>query len=140
LGARVVGASDVYWGVYAKDELDVSAAVSHAADTGRPEGLPGAEPVSNEDLLRLSCAVLVSAARDGTITCGNESQVQARLVVEAANVAVTHGGDAALAARGVPIGPDILPNAGGVIASYFEWVQDSERGPCRSALQARPER
>lgn len=129
LGALVVGVSDLYGGVFSKDGINVPAAIAHAQETGRLEGLPGAEPISNEDLLRLPCDVLVPAALDGTVTCDNESRVQARLVVEAANMPVTHGADAALAARRVTIVPDILANAGGVIASYFEWVQNIQQMP-----------
>lgn len=71
----------------------------------------------------------VPAALDGTINCDNESELNTRVIVEAANMPVTHGADAALAARGATVVPDILANAGGVIASYFEWVQNIQQMP-----------
>ena len=129
LGARVVAVSDVYGGVFSSDGIDVPAAISHVQEAGRLEGLSGAETIANEDLLRLPCELLIPAALDGTLTCDNESEVKARLIVEAANMPVTHGADEALAARGVTIVPDILANAGGVIASYFEWVQNIQQMP-----------
>ncbi|HHO50278.1 MAG TPA: glutamate dehydrogenase [Deltaproteobacteria bacterium] len=127
LGARVVAISDVHGGVYRGDGLDVAAAIKHVAQTGRLQGLAGAEPIDNAQLLALPCDVLIPAALGGAINEDNEADVQASVVVEAANMPVTHGADDALGERGITVVPDILANAGGVIASYFEWVQDIQQ-------------
>jgi glutamate dehydrogenase (NAD(P)+) len=129
LGARIVAVSDVRGGVFCDRGIDVLAAIAHVEESGSVEGLPESEPISNEELLELPCDALIPAALDGTIDCDNEPKIRAGLVVEAANMPVTHGADESLGARGVAIVPDILANAGGVIASYFEWVQNIQQFP-----------
>ena len=124
LGARVIALSDVYGGVYAEPGIDIPAAQAHVAEAGRLAGLPGTEAIGNDALLQLPCEVLIPAALDGTVHCDNEAGLRARVVVEAANMPVTHMADESLADRGVIVVPDILANAGGVTASYFEWVQN----------------
>ena len=127
LGARVVAVSDVYGGVHREEGLGVAAAIEHVARTGRLQGLADAEPIDNASLLALPCDVLIPAALEGAITCDNEADVRASIVVEAANMPVTHGADASLRERGITVVPDILANAGGVIASYCEWVQNVQQ-------------
>lgn len=129
LGARVIAVSDMYGGVYCGEGVDIDKAIAHVAATGRLEQLPGTQALDNDELLELPCDVLIPAALDGTVHCDNEERIRARLIVEAANMPVTHGADASLAARNVPIIPDVLANAGGVIASYFEWVQNLQQLP-----------
>jgi glutamate dehydrogenase (NAD(P)+) len=85
---------------------------------------PGGEPIDNATLLATECDVLVPAALEQQITATNAERVRARLVVEGANGPTTPEADAILAARDILVVPDILANAGGVVVSYFEWVQD----------------
>jgi glutamate dehydrogenase (NAD(P)+) len=123
-GAQVIGISDIYGGVWSDRGIDVRRALRHMQEHGRLEGLPGTEPITNTALLELPCDVLIPAATENQITRNNARRVQTRLVVEAANGPTTPDADAILHARGIPLVPDILANAGGVTVSYFEWVQD----------------
>src|SRR5205807_111930 len=123
-GCRIVALSDIYGGIYAPEGLDPIAARQHARQTGRVEGFPGTEPVSNSEVLERPCDFLIPAAIEGQITGENAARVQAAVVVEGANGPTTPEADAILAGRGVLVVPDILANAGGVTVSYFEWVQD----------------
>jgi len=129
MGARIVAISDVFGGVYCKDGVDIQAAVHHAQENGRLQGLKGTKEISNDALLALPCDVLIPAAMEGVINCVNADAIQARLVIEAANMPVTHMADDKLRAHGAVIVPDILANAGGVTVSYFEWVQNIQRFP-----------
>jgi glutamate dehydrogenase (NAD(P)+) len=124
MGMRVVGVSDVYGGIHNPAGLDIPALQAHVK-AGKPLGDAGAgEPVSNAELLTLPCEVLVPAALGGQLTTGNAAGVQAGVIVEGANGPTTAEADRILRERGVFIVPDVLANAGGVIVSYFEWVQD----------------
>src|SRR5262245_34978739 len=126
-GAVVVGVSDVAGGVAAPDGLDVPTLHEHVREHGHVEGFPGARGISGEELLELECDVLVLAAREDQVTGGNAGNLRCRLVAEGANGPTSVEGDAILAARGIPVLPDVLTNAGGVTVSYFEWVQDLGR-------------
>jgi len=126
-GAKVIAVSDVSGGAYAEDGLDVSAAEAWAAEHGSLETFPGVDHISNEELLALSCDILVLAAREDQLTAENAGAVHAKLVAEGANGPTTVEADAILAERGIPVLPDVLTNAGGVTVSYFEWVQDLGR-------------
>ncbi|HTD47617.1 MAG TPA: Glu/Leu/Phe/Val dehydrogenase [bacterium] len=123
-GCRIVALSDIYGGIYAPQGLDPVAVRQHARRTGRVEGFPGTEPVSNAGVLEQPCDFLIPAAIEGQITGENAARIQASIVVEGANGPTTPEADAILAGRGVLVVPDILANAGGVTVSYFEWVQD----------------
>jgi len=123
-GLRVVAVSDSRGGVHNPKGLDLEALLEHRQVRGGVSGFKKAEDVTNEELLALPVTVLVPAANENQITQANADRVQARLVTEAANAAVTPEADRVLHDRGVFLVPDILANAGGVIASYFEWVQD----------------
>ena len=123
-GLRVVAVSDSRGGVHNPKGLDLEALLEHRQVRGGVSGFKKAEDVTNEELLALPVTVLVPAASENQITQANADRVQARLVTEAANAAVTPEADRVLHDRGVFLVPDILANAGGVIASYFEWVQD----------------
>ncbi|MBE2182278.1 MAG: Glu/Leu/Phe/Val dehydrogenase [Anaerolineae bacterium] len=124
LGFTVVGASDVFGGIYNPNGLDIRALQAYVADSGDLRGYAEGELVTNEELLTLPCDVLIPAAMEGQLTRENANKVKASLIVEGANGPTTPEADDILNDRGVTIVPDILANAGGVIVSYFEWVQD----------------
>jgi glutamate dehydrogenase (NAD(P)+) len=124
LGYKVVGVSDVEGGIYDPNGLDIKAVVNHVHNTGSVVGYLDTETVSNSGLLELPCDVLIPAALEGQITEKNADDIQARFIVEGANGPTTPEADDILNERGILIVPDILANAGGVIVSYFEWVQD----------------
>jgi len=124
-GAKVVGVSDALGGIYNADGLPIREIFQRYA--GREGGIgefPEAEKVSNSELLELDCDVLIPAAIAAQITKDNADRIKASIIVEGANGPTTPEADALLNDRGVLIVPDILANAGGVIVSYFEWVQD----------------
>jgi glutamate dehydrogenase (NAD(P)+) len=127
LGARIVAVSDVDGAIFAGDGLDLAAVSDAAASSESVIHTPGAERISNEDLLALDVELLVPAALGHVIHGGNAAGVRARLIVEAANAPVTPVADEILADRGIPVVPDILANAGGVTVSYFEWVQNLQQ-------------
>jgi glutamate dehydrogenase (NAD(P)+) len=122
-GARVVALSDSNGAVVNSYGLDVPAAIVHKAEHGVLAGLPGADEGTNEELLELECDVLVPAALEQAISADNAPRVRAHMVCEAANSPTTPGADEILEDRGVLVLPDVLANAGGVVVSYFEWVQ-----------------
>jgi glutamate dehydrogenase/leucine dehydrogenase len=123
MGAKVVSVSDWRGGIQNPDGLDVPAVMAHYKERGSLEGCPGAEPISNADLLVMPCDVLIPAALESVITAENAERVKAEFIIEAANAPTTPAGEAILEQRGVVVVPDILANAGGVVVSYFEWVQ-----------------
>jgi glutamate dehydrogenase (NAD(P)+) len=122
-GAKVVAISDSAGGVHNPNGIDVEAAFARKRETGSIGGLPGTEPISNDDLLLLDVDVLAPCALEQVISESNADRVKASIVVEGANGPVTPGADQIPERNGVLILPDILANAGGVIVSYFEWVQ-----------------
>jgi glutamate dehydrogenase (NAD(P)+) len=123
LGAVVVAVSDSTGGIYNANGIDVAAAVAHKRDGGSIPDLPGGERISNDDLLLLDCDVLAPCALEQVITEANADRVRAKIILEGANGPVTPAADDILEANGVLILPDVLANAGGVVVSYFEWVQ-----------------
>ena len=122
-GCTIVGTSDVKSGISKPDGIDVRQLEAHVAETGSVVGFPGSEPISNADLLIQPCDVLIPAAVGGQIHEGNADRVKASIVAEGANGPTTPEADVILRERGVTVIPDILCNAGGVVVSYFEWVQ-----------------
>jgi len=126
-GIRVVGVSDSACGVYNSRGLDVADLISYKKAKHTFEGYPGGERITNEALLELPCTILVPAALSGQITEDNASRLQCRMIAEGANSPTTSGADAILKERGIFAIPDILANSGGVIVSYFEWVQDLQK-------------
>ena len=122
-GATVVGLSDSSGGVTSSKGIDVAAAVEHKRENGTLQGLAGTEDISNDELLVLDCDVLAPCALEQVITADNADQVKAGIVCEGANGPVTPGADRILEANGILVLPDVLANAGGVVVSYFEWVQ-----------------
>jgi glutamate dehydrogenase (NAD(P)+) len=123
-GCRVVAVSDVEGGLYRDRGLDPEAINRHKKEAGVVAGFPGAERISNEELLEVDCDVLIPAAIEGVITVKNADRLKARVVCEAANGPITFEADKILQDRGIYVVPDILANSGGVTVSYFEWVQD----------------
>jgi glutamate dehydrogenase (NAD(P)+) len=126
-GAKVIAVSDSRSGYLDRNGLDIERLAQHRKRVGSFEGLTGVERISNEELLALPCDLLIPAAIEGVIHAGNADRLRARVIVEAANGPTTVDADELLARRGVPVLPDILVNAGGVTASYFEWVQNLQR-------------
>ncbi len=125
LGFRIVGVSDVSGGLYNSRGLDVLALREYAeAHKGTLEGCDYGDRVTNEELLTLPCDVLIPAAMEGQITRHNADQIRASMIVEGANGPTSPDADDILNERGITVVPDILANAGGVVVSYFEWVQD----------------
>ena len=122
-GARIVALSDSTGGIHNPNGIDVMAAARHKAETGSLGGYAEAEDVTNAELLLLPCDVLAPCALEQEITRDNAHAVQAAIVCEGANGPVTTDADDILADRGVLVLPDVLANAGGVVVSYFEWVQ-----------------
>lgn len=122
-GVAVRAVSDIDGAIFNADGLDVVELCKHVDATGTVVGFEGSEPLEPADLLTLDVDVLVPAALEGVITRDNAHQIRARIVVEGANGPTTKEADAILVDRGVLMVPDILANAGGVIVSYFEWVQ-----------------
>ncbi|MFI9629373.1 Glu/Leu/Phe/Val dehydrogenase [Streptomyces sp. NPDC052042] len=125
-GLRVLAVSDQYGAVGAEPGLDVAALEAHVDAHGTVVGFPGGEELDRDAVLERSADLLVPAAVEGTIHAGNADRVRARVVVEGANGPTTREADGILEARGVLVVPDILANAGGVIVSYFEWVQANQ--------------
>jgi glutamate dehydrogenase (NAD(P)+) len=122
-GAKVVAVSDSQGGVYNAAGLDVASALAHKQEHGTLAGLGNAEAVTNEELVELPCDVLAPCALEQVVTEANADRVKATVICEGANGPVTPSADAILEERGVLVLPDILANAGGVVVSYFEWVQ-----------------
>ena len=126
-GAKIIAISDISGGYYNKDGIDIPAAIKYMNANNRSlEGYPDADPISNEDLLQLTCDVLIPAAKEDQINRENAHKIDAKIVSEGANGPVTANADSILEDNGVMVIPDILANAGGVTVSYFEWVQDRQ--------------
>jgi glutamate dehydrogenase (NAD(P)+) len=124
-GVKVIAVSDAMGGLYNRDGLDLWKLEKHVAAAKSVVNFPEAEPVTNEQLLALPCDILVPAALERQITEANAGRIQCRILAEAANGPTTPDADAIIAQRPeIFVIPDILCNAGGVVVSYFEWVQD----------------
>jgi glutamate dehydrogenase (NAD(P)+) len=123
LGATVIAVSDTSGALYKGSGLDVAAAFAHKRRGGSLSELEGGEHLTNDELLQLDCDVLAPCALEQVVNDSNADQVKARIIVEGANGPVTPAADAILESNGVLVLPDVLANAGGVVVSYFEWVQ-----------------
>jgi len=124
-GVKIIAVSDAFGGLYNKNGLDLWALEKHVAEKKTVVGFPEAETLSNEKLLVLPCDILVPAAMERQITAANAAKIQCRILAEAANGPTTPEADAILTQRPeIFVIPDVLCNAGGVVVSYFEWVQD----------------
>ena len=124
---RVVAISDASGGYHRTDGIDVLEALRYAREhRGRLEGFAGGDRISNADLLALDCDVLIPAALGGVLTAANAAAVRAPIIVEGANSPVTPEADVIFLRNNITVLPDILANAGGVTASWFEWVQNRQ--------------
>lgn len=126
LGCKIVAVSDVSGGIRKADGLDIEEVLAHvkARKLLKDYNANGVEHISNDELLTTDCDLLIPAALENQITADVAERLKAKLVVEAANGPTTVEADAILARRGIKVLPDILSNAGGVVVSYFEWVQN----------------
>jgi glutamate dehydrogenase (NAD(P)+) len=125
LGLQVVAVSDSRGGIYTPDGLDAQAVIAHKQETGSVINFPGAQSITNAELLELDVAVLLPSALENQITGANAGNVKARIVAELANGPTTPEADEILYKNGVYVIPDFLCNAGGVTVSYFEQVQNA---------------
>ncbi|HKV89646.1 MAG TPA: Glu/Leu/Phe/Val dehydrogenase [Thermoplasmata archaeon] len=123
-GAKIVALSDSQGGIHNADGLNPHAVEEHKAKTGSVVGFPGAQPISNAELLEAKADILIPAALENQITKKVAEKVQAKIVAEAANGPTLPEADTVLYERKVTVLPDVLANAGGVTVSYFEWAQD----------------
>lgn len=122
-GAKILAVSDVSGGIFNSQGLDVPDLIRYVAEHKVVKGYPKAEPISNEDLLTLKCDVLAPCAMENVITHENAHKIQAKIIAEGANGPCTNEASRILHERDILTIPDILANGGGVIVSYFEWVQ-----------------
>ena len=127
-GLKIKAVTDAMGGVLNENGLDIPALVAHARAQGTVAGFAGGEPITNEQMWRVPCDFLVPAALGGVITReDNVYDLECRVVVEAANAPTTPIADKVLDERGIPVLPDFLANAGGVVVSYFEWTQNLQQ-------------
>jgi len=122
-GYRIIGVGEIDGAVYNADGLDIGRLNKHRKKSGSIVKFKEADSITNKELLQLKCDILIPAALENQITKDNASRIKAKIVVEAANGPTTPKADKILKEKGVFVVPDILANAGGVIVSYFEWVQ-----------------
>jgi glutamate dehydrogenase (NAD(P)+) len=122
-GATVVAISDSTGGIYNPNGIDVAAAFAHKRGGDAISDLKGGEHITNDELIALDCDVFAPCALEQVVTEANADTVRARVIVEGANGPLTPAADEILEGNGVLILPDVLANAGGVVVSYFEWVQ-----------------
>ncbi|HEV3121619.1 MAG TPA: glutamate dehydrogenase, partial [Isosphaeraceae bacterium] len=123
-GAKIIAVSDAYGGVANTEGIDIRALDRHVAVNRKVVGFKGGEPCTNDQLLLMPVDVLIPAALGGVFDAALAKAVQAKIIVEAANGPTWPEADLVFRSRGIPVVPDILANAGGVIVSYFEWVQN----------------
>lgn len=125
-GIEVVTVSDQYGAVYRSSGLDIDALGTYVDATGSVVGFPESEPIAGSALLELPVTLLVPAAVESVLTAENAPRIQAEIIAEGANGPTTPEADAIFEERGITVVPDILANAGGVLVSYFEWVQGNQ--------------
>src|SRR5262249_47570400 len=124
LGAKMVGVSDVTGAVHSAGGIDADDLTKHLAEGGKLDEFEGVESIDPPELLSVDCDVLIPAALGGMIHQGNADTVAAKMVIEGANSPTTPAADEILQEKGVQVIPDVMANAGGVVCSYFEWVQN----------------
>ncbi|TAN63312.1 hypothetical protein EPN18_02845, partial [bacterium] len=126
-GAKIIGIADSKGALYNKNGIDITAVSAHKKSTGGFAGFNGAEPLTLDELLTMPVDVLAPSAIEGQIHKSNAAKIKAKIIAEGANNPVTGEANKILIDNGAFILPDILANAGGVVVSYFEWVQDLQR-------------
>jgi glutamate dehydrogenase (NAD(P)+) len=126
-GVKVIAVGDRYGSIQNPQGIDVPALQRHVAQGKLLKDFPNAQPISSDDLLTTPCTILIPAALERVINLRNASQLRCRILAEGANGPTTPEADAVLAGSDIFVIPDILCNAGGVIVSYFEWVQDIQQ-------------
>jgi len=126
-GGKIVAISDLSGAIYNKDGIDIPALMRFSREQGAIKGFPGAESIAAESLLLTDCDVLIPAALGNVITEENVADIRAKIIVEGANGPTTPEADEYLIKKKIPVVPDIFANAGGVIVSYFEWVQNVQQ-------------
>lgn len=124
LGAKIVGVVDAYGGIYNENGIDAEKLAQHVARTGSVKDFENTVPLTNEELFTMDVDILVPAALENQITAENAPKIKAKIIGEGANGPTTPEADEILREKGVLVVPDILANSGGVIVSYFEWVQN----------------
>jgi glutamate dehydrogenase (NAD(P)+) len=125
-GAKVIAISDSSGGILSAEGLDPESVLGFKRDHGTVVGLPDTTTITNDELLETECDILIPAAMENQVREDNANGIRAKLIVEAANGPTTPRADSILDANGVIVLPDICANAGGVVVSYFEWVQNLE--------------
>jgi glutamate dehydrogenase (NAD(P)+) len=126
LGVRIVGVSNADGAIRSESGIDPSKLAEFVAEGGKITDFAGAEPITADELLAIPCDVLLPAALGGMINEENVSGINCRVLLEGANSPTTPGADEILNEKGVLIIPDVMANAGGVVVSYFEWVQNMQ--------------
>lgn len=124
-GARIVAVSDVTGGIFNGDGLNIPDVLEYVKQNKGVKGYPKASSISNEQLLEVECDALLPCALENQIDTHNAEKINAKLIVEGANGPITNAATKILDKRGIFIAPDVVANGGGVIVSYFEWVQDT---------------
>lgn len=126
-GAKIIAISDISGGYYNEQGIDIPDAIEYTKKNNNLlDGYEGAEKITNEELLRMECDVLIPAAKEDQINRHNAPNINARIISEGANGPITANADSILEEKNIMVVPDILANAGGVTVSYFEWVQDRQ--------------
>ena len=124
LGAKMVGTSDATGAIHSEAGIDADDLAQHLREGGKLTEFPGTEVISPDDLLAIECDVLIPAALGGMIHEGNADRINTRMIIEGANSPTTPAADEILQEKGIHMIPDVMANAGGVVCSYFEWVQN----------------
>jgi glutamate dehydrogenase (NAD(P)+) len=126
LGCKMVGASDAYGAIRSDDGIDAYELADHVREGGQVPQFDGVDGIEPDELLEVECEVFLPAALGGMIHADNADRLRCRMIIEGANSPTTPKADAILADNGVHVIPDVMANAGGVIVSYFEWVQNMQ--------------
>jgi glutamate dehydrogenase (NAD(P)+) len=124
MNCKIIGISDIKGGIYNSEGIDPVLLKQYERETGSVINFLGTKPITNEELLALECDILIPAAIENQITKKNAETIKAKIVMEGANGPTTPEADIILEKKGITVVPDILANSGGVVVSYFEWVQD----------------
>ena len=123
-GAKIIAVSDVSGAIFNGDGLDIPALIEYVKTNKTIKGFPKTQSLTNDELLELECDGLFPCALENQIDTHNAEKIKAKIIVEGANGPITNAATKILHRRGIFIAPDVIANGGGVIGSYFEWVQD----------------